>query len=148
MKKSVVERFWSKVDKTGDCWLWLGSKIKDGYGRFGLKSHKLALAHRVVWELTYGPIPKNMEVCHTCDNPPCVNPAHLFLAVHRTNMQDMVFKSRQSKGQHRPNHKLTDIKVREIRQSSLSERKLAAIYSVGKSTIDVARRGLTWRGVK
>ena len=145
MKRSVEERFWEKVDRTGDCWLWTGCKIKDGYGRFGIRSYELELAHRVAWELTYGPIPEGKEVCHTCDNPPCVNPAHLFLADHKMNMRDMVVKARQSKGEHRPNHKLTYTQVQEIIKSPLSYRKLAVVYSVGKTTIEAAKTGRSWR---
>jgi hypothetical protein len=90
------ERFWAKVDRTGDCWVWLAGKGRGGYGRLsraGL-SPQYRLAHRHSWELAYGPIPDGLHVCHRCDNPPCVNPAHLFLGTDKDNLDDMRSKGR------------------------------------------------------
>lgn len=67
------QRFLSHVQKTDSCWLWIGSKIPNGYGQTNIGSRN-ALAHRASYELFKGPIPKGMFVCHTCDNPGCVNP--------------------------------------------------------------------------
>lgn len=83
-----------------DCREWPGRKGRNGYGLLTLRGGTL-YAHRVVWELVNGPIPEGMEVCHTCDNPPCCNPAHLFLGTHQDNMLDMAQKGRwgnQNKG--------------------------------------------------
>lgn len=94
--KPLADRFWAKVQKAGpdDCWPWLASRMPKGYGKLGIASTTPKLAHRVSWELHYGPIPEGLFVCHRCDNPPCVNPAHLFLGTCTDNLRDMVAKGR------------------------------------------------------
>ncbi len=90
-------RFWSKVTKTDTCWLWIGQTQVGGYGQFKLARHNQS-AHRISWELAYGPIPDGLWVLHRCDTPACVRPAHLFLGTGLDNVADKVAKVRQAKG--------------------------------------------------
>jgi transposase-like protein len=89
-RKIVFDTYYEKKD-TG-CWIWTRAKCKKGYGRFGLM-YKLILAHRFSF-LVYKHDPKNQMVCHTCDNPSCVNPEHLFLGGAVDNVRDMINKKR------------------------------------------------------
>lgn len=82
-----------RIDKTGPCWLWIGGRFDSGYGKV-LRGAKKLRAHRVSYELYVAPIPEGMHVLHKCDNPPCVNPNHLFLGTHIDNMRDMERKGR------------------------------------------------------
>jgi hypothetical protein len=94
---ALARRFWSKVDKGGDCWVWTASLDRKGYGQIAITangSKRPRGAHRVAWELTHGPIPSGLCVCHRCDNPRCVRPDHLFLGTVGDNNRDMWRKGR------------------------------------------------------
>lgn len=139
-------RFWTKVDQTGDCWLWTSTKQSMGYGVFCFNKKSRMLAHRFAYTVIHGDIPAGMCVCHHCDTPLCVNPAHLFLGTHQDNMNDMIAKGRDHKatdatkvrGEQHPIAKLTPDQVREIRmlrQSGMSVVAIAPRFHVSRKLI-------------
>jgi hypothetical protein len=101
---TIEERFWEKVDRTGECWRWTGGRVGSAdvesgrYGRFAISTTRghvvLVLAHRFSWELHFGPVPAGLHVLHACDNPACVNPDHLMVGTHRANRWDASRKGR------------------------------------------------------
>jgi hypothetical protein len=95
MKSADAARFWSKVLRGHGCWLWLGKSRPDGYGYFWPSRKKPVRAHRASWEISNGPIPAGMLVCHRCDVRNCVRPDHLFLGTQDDNVQDCLRKGRK-----------------------------------------------------
>ena len=88
-----MERFWSKVAKGENCWIWQASVDRGGYGTFGFDG-RVQKAHRVAYQLVIGPIPVGLHILHSCDNPRCVNPAHLRAGSRSENMRDKVARGR------------------------------------------------------
>ena len=91
--------FWRNVTITEGCWTWNGGRDKNGYGRFNVRPRLSSLdrTHRVSWVIHFGAIPEGLQICHHCDNPPCVRPDHLFLGTAADNNADKVAKGRQSR---------------------------------------------------
>lgn len=132
------------------CWEWTRGMTK-GYGQINASSNKLRV-HRVAYELWVGKIPSGMGVLHRCDNPPCFNPAHLFLGTQPDNIRDAASKGRivlpGFRGEDHPQHKLTETQVRKIRQlcaSGMLRRVVAEKFGVTKENIGYIARRATWR---
>jgi hypothetical protein len=145
----------------GDCWEWMGNRNKAGYGTLShfanleASGRKTELAHRIAYRLYVGPIPPGLIVCHTCDNPPCVNPAHFFLGTSGDNSADMAKKGRAARGPEpgafylrrgtaHHHAKLTDAAVIHIYESGDSGRSLAQRFGVSPGTIHLIRQGKIW----
>lgn len=93
VEEKDIQRFLSKVEKTDTCWIWTGYKTKTGYGTFKFKYYPHP-AHRFSYQIFKGEIPKGLHICHSCDNPSCVNPEHLWTGTAQQNMIDCVQKGR------------------------------------------------------
>ena len=148
----TLARFWAKVEKRGpdDCWEWTGCKAF-GYGQFRLNG-KAARANRVVWQIVHGAIPAGLVVCHRCDNPSCVNPAHLFLGTHADNVADKMNKGRYrngvSLGENHGMHILSEKDVLEIRRlyrnGGYSYSDLGQRFRVSRMQIGRIVNGQAW----
>jgi hypothetical protein len=148
-KIPLKDRFFKYVKIPEDknaCWIWVGRRDKDGYGCYFSKEINTARAHRISYYLEYGDFDRSLCVCHSCDNPSCVNPKHLWLGTIAENTKDSEIKGRQRRNAALPilygknNHKtkLTENQVREIRHLSsegLSYVDLSKIYSMSAPTI-------------
>ena len=158
-KPTLEDRFWSKVDKggpipthkpeLGPCWVWTAS-TSAGYGRFWVTGRGLRGSHTVSWVLAHGQIPSGMDICHRCDNPPCVRPEHLFLGTRSENMRDMGRKGRGgggAKGERNRNARLTETQVIEIRTRFAAGELgyvLAAEFGVGYRKLSRIVCGHAW----
>ena len=140
LSQKELSRFWKKVDKNGanGCWNWTASSNEKGYGQFKL-GLRMVRVHRISWELAFGEIPDELWVLHQCDNPPCVNPAHLFHGTNQDNVDDRQQKGRTPAGEQHSSHKLSDIQVLEIRRryamGTETQSDLAKVFRVDRSQI-------------
>lgn len=157
--KPLEQVFWEHVAGRGSsgCWEWLGQLNTDGYGRLNIGEHKMVMAHRYAYQLSSGvSIPEGKKVLHDCDNPRCVNPAHLFLGTLLDNTHDMKRKGRASNppvhiGETNSHAKLTERQVRTIRerysQKTASQDDLAQQYGVSAGNIYRIVNNLAWKHV-
>lgn len=172
--KPFEERFWQKVDKTGECWLWTGGQFSNKYGRVAIAqsgekySYKNGLAHRVAWAFQAGETPRGTLILHICDTPSCVRNdevgwyevngvlhkrwGHLFEGTTQDNIADKVEKGRQgaARGMASGMARFTDDDIREIRrlnQGGMGKRKIAKLYQAAENTIHCIVRYKTWKEV-
>lgn len=152
-----VLRFWSHVDRSAgdnECWPWIGCRNSRNYGQFRLP-HRTVTAHRVALTISAGFSPGKLSM-HSCDNPPCCNPAHLLWGTKSENALDMTAKGRrfkpQANGELHPAAKLTESDVLRCRSAyaagGTSYERLAKAYGVGEHTMRCAIKGRTWKHLK
>ena len=145
------ERFWTKVDRRGvyECWEWTGGRTGNGYGALDIDG-KMRTVHRLSFGIHYGDIPDGLCVLHHCDNPPCVNPQHLFAGTVSDNAVDMIRKGRGNRpfGERHHSAKLTDAQVLEIlliKPVSGYQSTIARKFGVSQVTISDIRSRKTWK---
>ena len=146
------ERFFKRVQIEGDdeCWEWTGSRNKaEWHGQWRNAAGQIELTHRAAWRLMRGDIPGKLFVLHRCDNPICVNPAHLWLGTQADNLKDMWEKGRArpgvSLGEKHGMSKLVPDQVIDIKASNQSGVSLAKKYNVSQTTICDIRKGRIWK---
>lgn len=159
-----IDRFWSKVKKADGCWMWQGSP-GPGYGNFWLDG-EMRRANRVSYLINFGPFDQTLCVCHTCDNPMCVRPDHLFLGTKGDNNADKTAKGRARgavgdrnpsrlhpdrvpRGEQNGQSKLTAAQVQEIRRlyatGKTSHQRLAQQFGVSPRAIAFILKYRTWK---
>lgn len=148
-----LARFMQHVYMTGraECWLWIGNKPDGRYGHFSV-SGKIYKAHRWLYALVCGEIPEGMVIRHKCDNPSCVNPAHLTIGTHADNVADKYERGRapNRQGEKHPLARLTEDKVKEIRRMSelgWPNSRIAAEFGVSTQHVGKVVRRENWRHV-
>ncbi len=154
MSQSAEQRFWKYVKKTKGCWEWTAYKNARGYGQITINKQTI-VASRFSYELLIGPIPEGLCVLHTCDNPSCVNPKHLWLGTREDNIHDMEEKGRGvhngTPGEKHPMAKLNWKKVNKIRKmynaGKYFQKELAKIFSVTRSNISCIVRKNSWKNI-
>lgn len=135
------------IESTG-CWEIISHKPNKN-GRISLRYAGLQIrAYRAVYEAFYGEIPEEMCVCHSCDNPICINPEHLFLGTNRENAQDRTAKDRQAKGEVNGSSKYTEAMVREIRDKDLHIHECRDRWGMHKDTVYAIKNRKTWKHIQ
>lgn len=143
-----LEYYGWDVTESG-CWEWRGRRDKKGYGVIALKDVRQTFVHRVAYDVWCGGLDSTLSVCHSCDNPPCINPEHLFQGTTLDNIQDMTRKFRGN------TTKLTEDSVRDIwtvgkavgndrKRRTAAKKELAAKYGVSRSAITKVWSRETW----
>lgn len=156
---AIVERILSrvKVDSKRGCWNWIGSTKGHGYASMGItyapKVFKAEAVSRISYLEFIGPIPKGLHALHTCDNPKCVNPFHIFLGTNLQNVRDKIFKGRSAvtSGEKNGRRKLSNpqvIKMRELyRMKSKTHRELAVLFGVSQAVAYRIVKGQSWKHI-
>lgn len=148
---ATLARFEAKIDRQGDCHIWMAYTDKRGYGHLNVRGQPY-LATRVAYKLATGEDPKELLVCHRCDNPSCVNPDHLFLGTNADNMRDRDAKGRVARGSNsgpnrRGSGKLNEAVVIEIKRAISNGARtsdMAKQYGVGQPQISNIKHGYKW----
>ena len=141
----LADRFWSNLDMSGECWVWTGSTVQDGYGvvHKAFPGSGYTVAHRVSWFLKHGEVPDGI-LRHKCDNPPCVNPDHLEPGTQADNIADKMARGRQAKGERIGTAKITADDVLAIRRRTMTPREVMAHYGLSKTHAHRLLNGGGW----
>lgn len=153
----ILKRFWIKINIPEDwkekdqCWEWTAYCDKDGYGHFTLYDTNVVRSSRFVYEQYNGPIPEGKLVCHTCDNPPCCNPNHLFLGTIKENSHDMVRKGRAPEGRKEFGSEfaiLTELDIQDILNMKYKNfKEISENLGVAHNTINSIFTRRTWKSI-
>lgn len=142
----TLSRFWSKVSKGGpdECWVWKASAPK-GYGQFRVGRH-MVRANRFSYELHKGGLSDTDCVCHSCDNPRCVNPKHLFIGTNAVNSQDMKNKNRQANGERAGSAKLRTDEILQIRslKGRMKQKDIGAMFGITQQAVSEIVNNKSW----
>jgi hypothetical protein len=152
LDQDTIKRFWNKVQKTDGCWLWTGTMGGSGYGQIRVgsrtdQSRKTLVASRVSWEIHYGKIPIGMKVLHKCDNPPCVNPEHLFLGSDRDNVHDAMNKNRwfcQGGGHYQKLTLEQAVQVKQLLGTGMRQIDISRALGIDKCNVQRIASGTHW----
>ena len=148
--EELIGRFNAKwvMDESTECWVWIGGRYQKGYGEIKIpKTRRQIQAHRLSYLIHHGPIPEGKCVLHKCDNPPCVNPAHLFVGTQQDNSQDMVSKNRHCFGEKQGAHKLTEkdvLMIHSLLKMGVKQKRIAQTFNIGEMQISRIKRGQRW----
>lgn len=136
-----------RTDKSGECWLY---GTGDGYGKVTIRRTESVPAHRLAYQLAYGPIPDGLVVRHKCDTPRCVRPEHLEVGTHADNSKDMTTRQRQARGQQQGSAKITEgdvVAIREMARSGVTQTEIASAFGISRSEASSVIRGDKWSHV-
>jgi|TARA_R110000868_G_scaffold96888_2_gene266513 hypothetical protein len=174
LSSSDINRFWSFIDRREEkeCWPWMGSKKDKGHGIFSVTDyrvtpafHKKVSAHRVAWLLATGSDPSPLFSLHKCDNPPCCNPAHLFVGSNDDNIRDAVSKGRMASGDRHGSRTCPEVQrqagvkrallneddvrlIKRLRKDGMYQKDIAKVIGkVKPATISAICTGANWSWV-
>ncbi|MEG4286266.1 HNH endonuclease signature motif containing protein [Microcoleus sp. A006_D1] len=148
----LSQRLENHITSKDNCWLTDLPNNGHGYCKISVNG-KTKYAHRIAYEVYKGKIPENMQVCHSCDIPGCINPSHLFIGTQQENLIDCINKGRSNKpkGENHHKAKLNESNVRQIKsllvESNLTLKQIAEIFDVGIGAISDIKKNKTWKHI-
>lgn len=148
--EEFIRRFWNKVDKLGEneCWPWTASLAGKGYGQIKIPlTRRNTYSHRVAYELSHGELLGKQQACHTCDNPKCCNPKHLFAGTSHDNHVDMSNKGRSTRGSRNAMAKTDEQKVDlifKMHKEGWSQAKIGVVVGLHQVQVGRILNGKQW----